>query len=644
MRKIYIVLLFFFVCSGIFAQNITEYTLPPAPLFRCGDAPAKLNQIVYGATPPNSADKPVVVFIHGWFDNGYSWFYAKNEWYQKLYNQNIRTAYLFQSHSGSFQENGKVVANMIRKICAKYNTNKVVAVCHSKGGFDIEWAMYNYGIHDSVSNVITLNTPYYGAPIVDLIANPFVRLITEALPIVGPIFQGAGTYQMTPAYMKGVVRPMMDNHPKNEPEKFRCYGTWGYQHATQLPNPISDDLLKVVLYDYKPLCFDIPGMSQIASGLMSFAMGSAGLITSIMPVQDAYQNPTKNTSINDGLAPYYSSFRPGSIEISERPNAESTNLNHIDVLMTKYTWNVVNNELQDIISGGQSSRKSKDIFSEGSRESTNVQSAMQWIDADNFDFNITENKQVGIMLLGNYKNVALSIFDENNKKVYTENINHETKTFWELFKVIDVKSLKSGKYTVKTNEKIKAIVIDESDAKLELKIEHNKIYLKTIAWNTNAASIDLQVNLNRNIDENGQLIWDRIIPIKMKYSVEDDLFVSDELSGLETGSYNVSAYAKNTSTQRFLSTSYYVNKENKQLHNKIKIYPNIAKDNCTIAWENAQAINSVEIYDIQGKLMQQIKVDNESNSLDINLKQLNINQGMYIVKVGNVSAKLMVAP
>ena len=81
---------------------------------------------------------------------------------------------------------------------------------------------------DSVQGVITLSTPYYGAPIADLIAFPLFRSVLEIIPIVGPIFQGKGTYQMQTAYMAGVVRPMIDNHPNNNPAKFHCFAAHGF--------------------------------------------------------------------------------------------------------------------------------------------------------------------------------------------------------------------------------------------------------------------------------------------------------------------------------------------------------------------------------------------------------------------------------
>ena len=116
MKLIYSLIICFLSSISIQAQNITEYNLPPAPIFTCGDAPSKLNQILYGAIPPNSSNKPIVVFVHGWGDNGYGWFVVKNEWYKKCYNEGFRTAFLFQPVAGSYQENGKIIAEMLKKI------------------------------------------------------------------------------------------------------------------------------------------------------------------------------------------------------------------------------------------------------------------------------------------------------------------------------------------------------------------------------------------------------------------------------------------------------------------------------------------------------------------------------------------------
>ena len=346
MRFIYTLALI--CCTNFFlsAQTITTTVIKKPSELRCNEVPAKLNNIVFGAIPPNAQNQPVVVYIHGWFDNGYAWFMSKNKWYENSYNAGYRTAFFFQSYSDAFEDNGKVIAKMIRETCRHYNTDKVIAVCHSKGGYDIDYALYNENVWDSVQGVITLSTPYWGAPMSDLIAVPFFRTILEAVPIVGPIFQGKGSYQMQTAYMAGVVRPMMDNHPNNRPEKFHCFGAWGYEHKTVLPNAIPDDILKVVFPDYQPLCLDIPGFGVFAGDLMSTFMGFTGLVTSIAAIQPKYENPQKNHQLNDGLAPYYSAIRPGSVVISQPPPSQQSNLNHIDVLLSSYTWNIVQPEIE----------------------------------------------------------------------------------------------------------------------------------------------------------------------------------------------------------------------------------------------------------------------------------------------------------
>lgn len=150
-----------------------------------------------------------------------------------------KSAFFFQSHSDEFEKNGKVNSEMIRQTCRHFNTNRVIAVCHSKGGYDIEYALYNENMWDTVQGVITLSTPFRGAPMSDLIATPIIRALLENVPIVGPIFKGKGSYQMQTAYMSGVVRPMMDNHPENRPEKFHCFASWGLDHKTVFPNAIA---------------------------------------------------------------------------------------------------------------------------------------------------------------------------------------------------------------------------------------------------------------------------------------------------------------------------------------------------------------------------------------------------------------------
>lgn len=648
MKSVYTLLILCCITFSLPAQTITTSVIKPPALLRCNEVPAKLNNIVFGAIPPNAQNKPVVVFIHGWFDNGYAWFMAKNKWYENSYNAGYRTAFFFQSYSDAFEDNGRVIAKMIRETCRHYNTDKVIAVCHSKGGYDIDYALYNENVWDSVQGVITLSTPYWGAPMSDLIAVPFFRTLLEAIPIVGPIFQGKGSYQMQTAYMAGVVRPMMDNHPNNRPEKFHCFGAWGYEHKTVLPSAISDDILKVVFPDYQPLCLDIPGFGTTAGDLMSGFMGITGLLTNVSAIQPKYENPQRNHQLNDGLAPYYSALRPGSVEISQRPPSQASNLNHIDVLLSSYMWNIVQPEIEYF--------KDHPVLRKGNVQDSDEKEAaiptpsvsdVQLIQGNTLKINTeTVNK---IYLLGEYSNAFIQVLDESDQLVKKIPVNTATRGMYDIFHEVDLSGLPANrKYTLQSSTPLTGLLKDGAAASVQLNTNADKTYyvnepmdieVNLNDWPVSVAATRVNGFLNRNIDENGNVIHDKLIPVAFEYDETKHAFVCVTSASLPDGVYNVSVFAEGNSVKRFATTSILMKQERRSSDVQISIlsvYPNPAKDMVNIQFEAREnAAYTIELFDVAGKSLLKRYVDNVAGvqQIQFSAKNFNLAKGTYLISL-----------
>ncbi len=648
MRSIYTLFFALFIFFQLSAQPITSTVIKPPSLLRCNEIPVKLNNIVFGAVPANSEDKLVVVYIHGWFDNGFAWFMAKNKWYENSYNAGYRTAFFFQSVSGAFEDNGKVVAEMLRETCRHYNTNKVIAVCHSKGGYDIEYALYNENIWDSVQGVVTLSTPFWGAPMSDLIAVPFFRTILEAIPIVGPIFQGKGTYQMQTAYMAGVVRPMMDNHPNNRPEKFHCFASWGFEHKTVFPNAIPDDILKVVFPDYQPLCLDIPGFGVFAGDLMSGFMNFTGIVTNIAAIQPKYENPQKNHQLNDGLAPYYSSIRPGSVVISQAPPSQQSYLNHIDVLLSSYMWSIVETEIE-YFKNNPVLRKGNIVntITENIKEATPEFSDIQFIQNKRIEINTaTVNK---LYLLGEYKNEIIKVLDEYKLLVKIIPLNISTQAMYSIFHEVDLSFLSiNKKYFLESSSTLTGLLRDGKNVTLELNTHSDKIYYQEEPlnievslnnWTDDRTTTSVKGFLNRNINENGNVIQDKLIPIIFEYNETTKSFICNSHLELLSGIYNVSVFAEGNELKRFATTSILMQQERKiktDNNNQISVFPNPSNDIFTIQFDaNENANYNIEVFDIVGKEILQINVNNLSGIQQIQLSanSTNLTKGTYLISL-----------
>ena len=647
MKLLYTFIFTFFFSTILSAQTITTSIIKPPAQLRCNEVPAKLNNVVFGAVPPNSADKPVVVYVHGWFDNGFAWFMAKNKWYENSYNQGYRTAFFFHSVSDEFEANGKVIAEMIRKTCQHYNTRSVIAVCHSKGGYDMDYALYNENIWDSVQGVITLSTPYYGAPIADLIAFPLFRSVLEIIPIVGPIFQGKGTYQMQTAYMAGVVRPMIDNHPNNNPAKFHCFAAHGSEHPTVLPSAISDDILKVVFPDYRPACIDIPGFGNFASSLMSTFMNITGVISKVVQVQDKYNNPSKNTNFSDGLAPYYSSLRPGSTVISQPPPAQQSYLNHIDVLLSSYTWNIVQPEIE-YFKNNPTFRTTNPIKPIEKVEQYQPVSDIQLIQDKTIQINTdAQNK---LFIIGEYQNETIKVLDEQNKLVQTILLNYSVKMMYEIFHEIDLSSLSPNKkYTLQSSKLLTGFLQDGKNCSIQLETNANKTYYSSDAlgfevqlnnWTESISTTDVKGMLSRNMDEKGNVLHDKTIPITFEYDAQKNAYVCNDKLNIANGIYNIAVFAEGNSMKRFATTSILLKQDKSnpnQQEIKMSLYPNPAKDIVNIEFvTTTTAKYAIELFDIVGKKLMEKQLGNlniGNQQIQLSTNQLNLPSGSYLISL-----------
>ncbi|MFN8239068.1 MAG: T9SS type A sorting domain-containing protein [Chitinophagales bacterium] len=636
------------------AQTITTSVIKPPALLQCGDVPARLNNVVLGAAPPNSDDKPVVVFIHGWFDNGYAWFMAKNKWYENTYNAGYKSAFFFQSYSDEFEKNGKVIAEMIRQTCRHFNTNRVIAVCHSKGGYDMEYALYNENMWDTVQGVITLSTPFRGAPMSDLIATPIIRALLENVPIVGPIFKGKGSYQMQTAYMAGVVRPMMDNHPDNRPEKFHCFASWGLDHKTVFPGAIPDDMLKVVFNDYRPLCLDIPGFGTLAGDLMTGFMTIVGNLSRIVQVQDKYNNPQKNLYDIDGLAPYYSSIRPGAVSFSQPPPSQQSYLNHIDVLLSSYMWDKVLPEIQYFKDHPVLRKKNSAETPAASIEYQPV-SDIQMIQSKSIELNTeTTNK---LYLVGEYKDALISVYNDQHERVKNIDLTITTKGMFDIFHEVDLSFLEPGKrYLLESSVELTGFLKDGKKAAIQLNVPSDKTFYSEEPlnlevhlqdWTDEINGTTVKGYLNRNINEQGDVIWDKLIPVTFVWNEQKQAFVCPDKLSLDNGIYNLSVWAESPGLKRFATTSILIKQTNEHIVRKstpLTVFPNPSSGFFSVQFDVEPETNyQLVIINALGQQVYAKNIPKEGDlrqTTQLDLSPLHLSKGSYMVALyGNAKRK-----
>jgi pimeloyl-ACP methyl ester carboxylesterase len=161
---VFAVLLFTF-CLALIAQ-------PPLP-----QPDAVQGNIWYGAIPPNGAQAPLLVFIHG-LGGTANYFWINNDMYTDAYNAGYRTAFISMNADNSpgnntIAVNGIVVKNTIPTVARHFATRKMYLIGHSKGGLDLQFAMANYpAIRALVKAVFTLGTPNQGSQMADWAFGP----------------------------------------------------------------------------------------------------------------------------------------------------------------------------------------------------------------------------------------------------------------------------------------------------------------------------------------------------------------------------------------------------------------------------------------------------------------------------------------
>lgn len=173
---------FALVASSFTASPVSGQSLPN-PQKRAPTGDWRKDNIYYGAVPPGSDSKPVLVFVHGLFGVPDDWWSARfgqlNDMYLLAYGRGYRTAFVALNRNGQRVdnaenngpwENGYTLKVQIEEIARVYNVPKVVVVAHSKGGVDTEAAIVA-GAASQVKTVFTLGAPHQGAEIADLVVN-----------------------------------------------------------------------------------------------------------------------------------------------------------------------------------------------------------------------------------------------------------------------------------------------------------------------------------------------------------------------------------------------------------------------------------------------------------------------------------------
>ena len=134
-----------------------------------GPKTQKHHSVIYGDVPEHAESKPVIVFIHGYNRTYKCW----DSMYTEAFRAGYRTAFINNNPIGSIYSNARTLCAQIQCILKHYNVSKVICVCHSKGGLDLQGARLYSTIDMSqyIQCIVTLGTPNWGSPVANFMCH-----------------------------------------------------------------------------------------------------------------------------------------------------------------------------------------------------------------------------------------------------------------------------------------------------------------------------------------------------------------------------------------------------------------------------------------------------------------------------------------
>lgn len=305
-----------------YAQKIREVQLIEPDRFQTAGGliggAGDVGAIYYGAVPPNSSSKPVLVFIHGYTSNARVW-WEDNDMYSKAYNDGYRTAFVSVHPDKSMWANGQMFANMLNTIANHYGVNRVVVIAHSKGGVDSDAALVHYGAYNRVERVITLGTPHFGTPLANLAQSGWVSWLSY---VFGQ--KNEATYVLQTGYMD-YFRSVTDPHANRPKTNFRTFGAWGYS-----------------------------GILTVSGWYLNLNGGS------------------KSNGGNDGVVNYSSTKRPNSTVIFGKLDSRGK-VNHFEIAEGSKMWAYIKGQLPGSLSREQAAEMIADAYNPNAVVESNAQ-------------------------------------------------------------------------------------------------------------------------------------------------------------------------------------------------------------------------------------------------------------------------------
>lgn len=581
----------------LFSQNFLEVQLPrPDKLSPFFLGSLNKSTIHYGVTPPNYNGK-VILFNHGYMDLNQIQFLFDNSFYQKTYDEGYQAVFVATTRGGGIWVNGELLAESIDIITDKFDVAQVYIIAHSNGGKATEAAMFCHNKKDKVAKAFALGTPFWGTYLADVSQMP---LLNWAWNLTG-LNEGAKT--STTYYCRDVVRPYIDNHVNNDPDKFVILGTSGFLSGS---NILTAPLLAV----------------------------TGGLLFSI-------------DGANDGVAPYKSTLRPGA-EYVFRKNDPRAMIDHLDVSLGKYSWSYIKEYIETNSVQNKSYRK------------TNYQSNS--ITESDYYILYSDNEYDNIVFDKGSKFAVAEIFHENRSAQFRV-LDKRNKIDGSLKRISNnshstIIPIKNDKVKIKSDSRYIAFIKQRNTTKItleNLKRNHHPLLKVDILSSDNHFKISSDIEVRGVITKTGLIkgLSEEGESEIIYFNKKGDSYYFDT-TGMEEGVYSLFLNVESKDNFKRSIVSGFVIGDVKSaleppteedrivapiIDDSVHITPSSVKDYAALYVKYNPSVDNIEvkIYDVTGKRIKNFSMPSDQRQqYDISSELQILSGGIYIMKVNDL--------
>lgn len=125
-----------------------------------------------------TSSKTPLLVVHGYTDNGMS---MLTNWQPVIGSNGIKSGYISTLPVGDVYFNGLIIKKAIDSLVKIFSVPQISIIAHSRGGVDVDMALYRHNAARRVAGVYTFGSPHRGGAVPDAASNWLISLISSAI-------------------------------------------------------------------------------------------------------------------------------------------------------------------------------------------------------------------------------------------------------------------------------------------------------------------------------------------------------------------------------------------------------------------------------------------------------------------------------